>query len=115
MTDSVQVAIGILDGKVIAKWHAPVSEIAFDPQNAYSVGMALSRAALEAHQGKATGKETEFIAGELAQVKVKVTDAQRMAMVMSVSTIVRTLMDQKRTAGYIAQCAVDAVLQETAR
>ena len=115
MSDSVQVAIGILDGKVIAKWHAPVSEIAFDPKNAYAIGIALSRAAMEAHQGKATGKESEFIAGELAQVKVKVTDAQRMALVMTVSTIVRTLMDQKRSAGYISQHAVDAVLQETAR
>ena len=115
MTDSVQVAIGVVDGKVVAQWHEPVAEIVFDPQNAYSVGMHLARAAMEAHQGKANGKEIEFIAGELAEVKKKVSDLERMAMVQQVSTIIRTLIDQKRKAGYIAQHAVDAVLRETAR
>ncbi len=115
MSESVQVAIGVVDGKVVAKWQDATSEIVFDPKNAYSLGMHMARAAMEAHQGKPTGKELEFIAGELAQVKVKITDQQRMALVMTVSTIIRTLMDQKRNAGYIAQHAVDAVLSETAR
>jgi hypothetical protein len=112
---SVDVAIGVFEGKVVASWHEPVAEISFDPKNAYTIGMHLARAAMEAHQGRATGKEFEFIAGELAEVKVKVSDVQRMAMVMKVSTIVRSLIDQKRSAGYIAQHCVDAVLQDTAR
>ena len=112
---SVDVAIGVVSGKVVAQWNEPTAEITFAPKNAYQVGMHLCRAAMEAHNGKVTGKETEFIAGELAQVKVVVTDQQRMAMVMQVSTIIRSLLDQKRAAGYIAQHAVDAVLRETAR
>lgn len=115
MSESVQVAIGVVEGKVIMKWREPITEISFDPQNGYGVGMNLARAAMEAHQGKPSGKELEFIAGELAQVKVKVSDHERMAMIMTVSTIVRTLMDQKRLPGYIAQHCVDAVLRETAR
>lgn len=115
MSESVQVAVGVVEGKVVAKWHEPTNEIVFDPQNAYSVGMHMARAAMEAHQGMPTGKELEFIAGELAQVKVKVSDLQRMAMIQEVSVIIRSLIDQKRNAGYIAQHAVDAVLKETAR
>ena len=112
---SVDVAIGVVDGKVIAQWKDPTTEIAFDPKNAYSVGMHLARAAMEAQRGKPTGKELEFIAGELATVKVEVTDLQRMAMIQQVATIIRTLLDQKRTPGYMAQHCVDAVLRETAR
>jgi len=113
--DSVDVAIGVVKGKVVAQWKEPTNEITFDAKNSYQVGMALCRAAMEAHNGNSTGKETEFIAGELATVKVVVTDAQRMAMVKQVATIIRTLIDQKCNAGYIAQHAVDAVLRETAR
>lgn len=112
---SVDVAIGVVEGKVVAQWKEPMTEITFDPKNAYSVGMHLARAAMEAHNGHATGKETEFIAGELAQVRIKVSDLQRMAMVHQVATIIRSLLDQKRTPGYIAQHAVDTVLRETAR
>ena len=86
------------------------------PEGATALGLDTgARAAMEAHQGKANGKEIEFIAGELATVKFEVTDLQRMAMVQQVATIIRTLLDQKRTPGYIAQHAVDAVLRETAR
>lgn len=115
MSDSVQVAVGVVDGKVVAKWHAPLTEIVFDPKNAYSVGIHLSRAAMEAHQGKPSGKELEFIAGELAQVKVQVTPLQRMAMVQHASHMIRSMIDQKRSPGRIAAEVVDSVLAETAR
>ena len=115
MSESIDVAIGIVDGKVIAQWKDQTNEIAFDPKNAYQVGMALSRAAMEAHNGRSTGKETEFIAGELAQVKVVVTDLQRMAMVQQVATIIRSLLDRGMKPGAIANHCVDVVLRETAR
>lgn len=115
MSDSVHVAIGVVDGKVVMKWHEPTAEIVFDPQNGYGVGMNLARAALEAHNGKPTGKELEFIAGELAEVKKKVSGTERMAMVLKATHMVRSMQDQKRTPGQIAVEVVDSVLQETAR
>ena len=115
MSDSVDVAIGVVGGKVVAQWKEPTTEITFDPKNAYLVGTHLARAGMEAHNGAATGKEMEFIAGELAQVKVSVSDLQRMALVQQVSTIIRTLTDQGRKTGYIAKHCVDTVLAETAR
>ena len=78
MTDSVQVAIGVVDGKVVATWHQPMSEIVFDPKNAYSVGMHMARAAMEAHQGKPSGGELEFIAGEMAEVEAEVSQFNTM-------------------------------------
>lgn len=116
MSDSVDVAIGVVEGKVIARWQQACTEISFDPKNAYQVSIALGKAALEAHGGKAAdSKDAAFIDGELKQVKVTVTDAQRMMMVAKVATIIRSMMDQKATHGQIAVHAVDAVLRETAR
>lgn len=115
MSESVQVAVGVVDGKVIAKWHQPVSEIVFDPKNAYSVGMHLARAGMEAHRGSKNGSDVEFIAGELAEVKVRVTAEQRMAMIANATHMIRSMSDQKRTHGQIAVEVVDKVLQETAR
>lgn len=116
MTDSINVAVGVVEGKVIARWRNPTSEIVFDPKNAYTVGIHLSRAAMEAHRGsKSPEKDLEFIADELATVKVEVTDVQRLAMVLQVATIIRTLTTEKREPMYIAEHCVDAVLRETAR
>lgn len=115
MTESVDVAIGVVNGKVVARWHDPVTQIEFDAANAYKVGLALSHAALEAHSGKAESKDIEVIGEELAQVKVVVSDAKRDMLVGQVASIVRTFVDQKKSAGYIALHCVDAVLRETAR
>lgn len=115
MSDSIDVAIGVFEGKVVAQWKDPTASIAFDPKNAYMVGMALSKAAMEAHRGSKNGEDVGFLADELTTEKKKVSDLERMALVMQVSTIIRTLIDQKRTPGYIAQHCVDTVLAETAR
>ena len=116
MTDAAQVAVGIIDGMVVCRWREPITEIVFDPQNAYTIGIHLSRAALEAHRGSENAKgDLEFIANELAEVRMKVSDMDRARMIGAVATIVKTLMDKKQSPGYIAMHAVDEVLKETAR
>lgn len=115
---SVQVAIGVFEGKVIATWHEPVSQIEFDAKNAYSVGIALSRAAMEAHRGtRQPEKDLEFLAGELAETKITVTDNQRSAMIAKVATMVRTFYPGTDAvkSEYYASHFVDGVLQETAK
>src|SRR6185312_11714760 len=79
MSDSVDIAIGVVDGKVVARWQAPITEIAFDPKNAYKIGLALSKAALDAHTGtKRDAKaDVEFIDGELSQVGIVISDQKR--------------------------------------
>lgn len=114
--DSVDIAIGVIEGKVVARWQSPLSEIEFDPNNAYRIGLMLSKAAMQAYRGnQMAGSDMEFLMGELAQVKVKVSELQRDAMVAAVATILKTLIEQKRSPGYIAMHCVDAVLRETAR
>lgn len=112
---NVDIAIGVFEGKVIARWLEATREIMFDPANAYKVGLALSHAAIEAHEGTRQQKDIEFIGEELAQIKIVVTDAQRDMLVATVATILATLIEKKMTPGYIAMHCVDAVLRETAR
>lgn len=113
--ESIDVAIGVRDGKVVAQWKDPVREIVFDPPNSYKVGLALSRAALEAHKG-AAGKDTvEFIAGELVEQKMTISDLARDMLIGQVATIVKTFIEQKKSPGYIAMHCVDTVLKETTR
>lgn len=115
MTESVDVAIGVQEGTVIARWKDPIREIVFDPPNAYKIGLALSRAALEAHEGAAGKDAVEFVAGELVEQKITVSDATRDMLIGQVATILRTFDEQGKTAGYKAMHCVDTVLKETAR
>lgn len=113
--DSIEVAIGVVEGKVIAHWREPTTEISFDAKNAYLIGVALAKAALEAHRGAGDGGDAEFVAGQLVEQKVKVSDAKRDLLIAQVATILRTLSEQGKSHGYMALHCVDTVLAETAR
>lgn len=113
--DSIDVAIGIVNGKVVAQWQSPTNEITFDPKNAWVVGVALARAAMEAHRGHPSDKDLDFLASEFSTQKVKISDAQRDKLIGKVATQVRTLLLQNRSPGYIAMDAVNTVLAETAQ
>lgn len=116
MTDSVDVMIGVVSGKVIARWADPLAQIEFDAPNAYKVGLALSHAALKAYKGsKRTNKDLAAIEGELAETRVTITGTQRAMLVATCAHIIRQLTDEKKTPVYIALHCVDAVLRETAR
>lgn len=112
MSESVQVAVGVVEGKVVARWHQPTNEIAFDPQNAYKVGMALAEAGMQAHKGSPINGH-DFIVSELQRPKI--TDQQRDRLISIVATQIKTLQEKGRSPGMIAIHAVDAVLQEVAR
>jgi len=114
MSNSVDVAIGIIDGKVVAKWHQPTTEIVFDPQNAYNLGLNLSKAAMDAYRGTSgdPSKDLAFLSGEL---KITVNDVQRAFLIDKVATVIRTFRNQEKSDGYIAMHAVDMVLAATAR
>jgi hypothetical protein len=113
---SVDVAIGVVAGQVVLQWKDPITEIVFDPKNAWAIGVAISKAAMEAHRGyPSDSADLKFIADEMATQKVKISDAQRDKLIGKVATQVRTLLLQNRTPGYIAMDAVDTVLAETAQ
>ena len=115
MSENVDVAVGVVNGKVVAQWHKPVNEIVFDPKNAYTVSLALGRAALEAHKGSAGADTIDFVAGELVDQKIRISDARRSMLVMQASTILKSLREQSKPDGYCAQHIVDLVLADTAK
>lgn len=116
MSDPVDVAVGIVNNKVVARWLDPITEIEFDAPNAYKVGLALSHAAMEAHKGTPRkSKDITLIDGELKETRVTVTEMQRTMLVATCAHIIRQFTDEKRAPRYIALHCVDAVLRETAR
>lgn len=104
---SVQVAVGVVEGKVVARWRELASEIAFDPGNAYSVGTALRNAARDA-----TG---DRIIGSDPNPKMEITDEQRARVLIICGKIVKSMMEQGKTAEQITVHAVDYVLGETTK
>jgi hypothetical protein len=105
---SIDVVIGVVDGKVVARWHEPTAQIVFDPQNAMQVGEALARAAHEARFGVAPTDES-YVA---AQVRARITEAFRARAINRVTLMLGSMERQRRTPAYIAMQIVDAILRD---
>lgn len=105
MSEAIDVAVGVVNGKVVAKWHRATAEIVFDPNNAYSVGKALSNAACDA------AGTTPLMMGDTA--KMKITLEQRARILVICGRILRSMMEQGKKPEQIAMHVVDHVLQET--
>ena len=108
---SVDVAIGVFEGKVIATWQKPTTQIVFDPQNAFQIGEAMARAAHEAKYGAPPQSDGGYIA---EQVKARVTENMRVRMINRVVLMLGSMQRQKKTPGHIAMALVDAILREVA-
>lgn len=113
MADSVQVAVGVFAGKVVTRWQTPCEQIEFDPKNAYTVGLAMARAAREAHEGKPA--PDGFDAFFSSEAKMQIGDEHRLRIISVAATMLRTLIARGDKADMIAIHVVDAVLQETTR
>lgn len=104
---NVQVAVGVVEGKVVARWHQSVSHIAFDPGNAYMVGTALRNAARDATGDKLIGSDPD--------PKMEITDEARARILIICGKIVKSMIEQGKTAEQVTVHAVDYVLGETTR
>jgi ribosomal protein L18 len=109
--NNVDVAIGVVDGQVVATWHEPTSQIVFDPQNAYQIGEALARAAHQARYGEAPASDHSYIAGE---VRARITETIRVKMIQRVVLMLGSMDRHRITPGQIAMALVDAMLKEVA-
>lgn len=109
--NNVEIAIGVVDGKVVAKWHEPTQCIVFDPQNAFDVGEALARAA---HNARFPGEplpDANYIAN---QVRARLTENLRVRMINRVSLMLETETFRSWTPGKRAMHLVDAIFREVA-
>jgi ribosomal protein L24E len=101
---NVEVAIGVVEGKVVARWHQAISQIEFNPDNAYQIGTALRNAACDA-----TGVTPEM----MGSGKMEITNEGRARILIICGKIVRSLMEQGKTPEQITVHVVDYVLGET--
>ena len=109
VSESVDVAIGVLNGKVVASWHTPMTAIEFEPKNAYQIGMALSKAAMEANRGYAAVGDELMIGSELTREQ-RITDALRDKLVQKIAFLIPRIAD--KSDGFKAMTIVDQVLND---
>jgi hypothetical protein len=103
----IDVAVGVVNGKVIARWQQAVEEIAFDPNNAYTVGTALRNAARDA-------AGDSLIIAEPDQ-KMEITMEGRARILIIAGRILRSMQEQGKTPEQITLHVVDYILGETTR
>lgn len=106
---NVEVAIGVEDGKVITKWPMPITQIVFDPQNAYRIGEALARAAHEAQHGVSVQTDESYIA---EQVRSRLTEERRSLCINRVARMMTGETFRTWSPGKQALEIVDAILRE---
>lgn len=108
---SVDVALGIHDGKIVMTWRTPTSIITFDPENAFQLAEAIARSAHEAKFGKVVQTDKSYLA---QQIKYRVTDEIRGRMVLEAGFSLKKMLEQDRGPDYIAKEIVDRILSEVA-
>lgn len=109
--ESVDVAIGVMEGKVVAQWHKPLQQIVFDPQNAFQIGEALARAAHEARFPGEKIPDGSYIA---QQVRARNLDNIRVRAINRLTVIMQSDNYRTWSPGKQAMHLVDAILREVA-
>ncbi len=104
---NIDVAVGVVNGKVVARWHVPVSQIEFDPDNAFQVGTGLRNAACDA-----VGTTPEMMGGP---GRMELTNEARARILVICGKIVRSMLEQGKTPEQITLHVVDHVLSETTK
>lgn len=112
---NVETAIGVamVGGKrqVVLKYFRPVTEIVFDPQNAFEFAEGMARASYEARFGKPPPGDA--FAGELSrQVKNRATNEMRNVMVQKQTFNIRSMIQQGKAPDVIARNVVDTLLAD---
>lgn len=106
---NVDVAIAVVDGKVVAQWYQPTHQIVFDPQNAFQVGEALARAA---HQARFPGEALSDRSYIAEQVRARATEDARVRCINRCSIMMASDNFRTWTPGKQAMHLVDAILRE---
>jgi len=106
---SVDVAIGISQGKVLIHWQRPTTYIAFDPQNAYEFGEMMARTAHKARFGEDAPDDRSYLA---QQIRARVTEELRDRMVIRTMHVIRSLQEKNKSPDFVAKEVVDTIFAE---
>lgn len=109
---SVDIAIGIHQGKVVIHWHQPTTQISFDPQNAFQFGEQIARTAHKARFGTEAPNDGSYLG---QQIKAKLTEDLRDRLAIRAGHIMRTLLEKGKAPEWIGKEIVDAVFSEVDR
>jgi len=100
---SVQMAIGVENGKVIQRFKEPMLEVQYEPQNAIDIAGALADAAFECRDG------VKPVAGSL---KAELIERHRDKLIQRFPLVLRSLIDSGKSDGYIAKELIDICFKE---
>lgn len=106
-----EIAIGDEGGRVFLRFKEPIAWVALDPQNAFDIGEAIARAAHKARFGGEAPADSSYLA---QQVRARLTDQLRDRLIISISTMLRSLQEQGKSPGQMALHVVDTILSEVA-
>jgi hypothetical protein len=95
------IAIGERHGKVVFSFPHPTNEFVCDAENARQISEQIARSAHKAHTGS-----------EWPSTRSAVSEALRKRMRARAAIVVRTLMEQGKSADYIGKHLVDIILTE---
>lgn len=105
-TENVEVAMKVMNGKVLMTWPVPRAHIFFEPQAAFDLAEHMARAA---HRAKFPGEQMPEDFSYLAQqIKQRLTDAMRDRLVIRLRTALPSLLVSKDL-NYVAQQMVDTI------
>lgn len=94
------VAVGNREGEVVFEFEHPVRWAAFDPQTALAISEATAREAYTVQYGKPPSSGSAMS----TEIKSK--------LVVRTMHIIRSLQEQKKSARYVAEAVLDAILRE---
>ena len=98
-----KIEVSDIDGKVLLKFSKDTRNLVMDPENARVIAEGIAKAAYKARYGhKPTGGEQRSI----------ISEQIRMRMINRCTHVIRSLQDQKKMPGYIANHVIDIVLSE---
>lgn len=113
---NVDTAIGVVEvgseRHVCLRFHQPLQEIVFAPQNAFEIAEGMARAAHMARFG--TLPKSSDVGYLASQIKARVTQEIRNQLVTKTAFDIRSMLEQNKDPNRIAQEVVDNLLARVA-
>lgn len=104
--ENVDVAMKVVQGKVLMTWPQPRAHIFFEPQAAFNLAENMARAA---HNARFPGEKLPSDFSYLAQqIKQRLTDEMRDRLVVRVRTMLPSVLESKDL-NYVARQVVDTI------
>jgi hypothetical protein len=108
------IGVGLVAGqrRVILKYHRPVTEIVFEPQNAFEIAEGLARAAYEARFGRKPPDDAREMGYLASQIGKRISGEMRNRYVEKAAFDIKAMLLAGKDPTHIAQQTVDNLLAQ---